>query len=297
MQKILMIVNPKAGKAKSKKYIENILINLRNSGCTVDLEITTPERNATKIIEEYNLKGKKLIVWGGDGTLNETLRGLKNSEQEAEIAFIPKGTTNDFGHSLNVSFDELAVSKHINNYIVKDIDMGTIDDEPFNYVVSFGLFSKASYQTSRKWKNRVGKPAYYINGFKELFDIKAKTHKIKMTVDGEVIEDEFIYGSVSNSRYMGGFPVFRKEIVNLNDGKFEVLLAKRPKNIFSTFALVIKMLTGNIKDEHITFIQGSKIEVEFPEEEVDLSIDGEYGGKRKKFKIINHQKKTKYLVP
>ena len=51
-----MIVNPKAGKAKSKKYIENILINLRNSGCTVDLEITTPERNATKIIEEYNLK-------------------------------------------------------------------------------------------------------------------------------------------------------------------------------------------------------------------------------------------------
>ena len=57
------------------------------------------------------------------------------------------------------------------------------------------------------------------------------------------------------------------------------------------------MLSGNIRDEHITFIQGSKIEVEFPEEEVDLSIDGEYGGKRKKFKIINHQKKTKYLVP
>ena len=50
MQKILMIVNPKAGKAKSKKYIENILINLKNTGHNVELEYTTPERNATKII-------------------------------------------------------------------------------------------------------------------------------------------------------------------------------------------------------------------------------------------------------
>ena len=65
MQKVLVIVNPKAGKAKSKKYIENILINLRNCGYNVDVEITTPERNAMKIIEEYKLEDEKIIVWGG----------------------------------------------------------------------------------------------------------------------------------------------------------------------------------------------------------------------------------------
>ena len=294
MQKILMIVNPKAGKAKSKKYIENILINFKNNGYKVELEFTTPERNAKHIIEEHKLENEELIIWGGDGTLNETLVGLKNSNQKADIAFIPMGTTNDFARSLKVSFDELAVSKNLKKYKVKEIDAGLIDDMPFNYVVSMGLFSKASYQTSRKWKNRVGKLAYYINGIKEFFNYK--THKLKITIGEKVIEDEFIYGSVSNSRYMGGFPIFRKKDIKLDDGQFEVILAKAPKFRLYTFIVVLKILTGALNDKHIQFFRTSELKVEAIDG-VDLSIDGEYGGNRKEFKIENHQKGTRFLVP
>lgn len=293
-EKILMIVNPKAGKAKSKKYIESILINLKNCGHNVEVEFTTPERNATKIIEEHKLEKEELIVWGGDGTLNETLVGLSKTNQNAEIAFIPMGTTNDFARSLKVSFDELAVSKNLDSYKVKEIDMGTIDDMPFNYVVSMGIFSKSSYLTSRKWKNRIGKAAYYLNGFKELFNYK--THKLKITAGDKVIEDEFIYGSVSNSKFMGGFPIFRKQDVKLDDGEFEVLLAKVPKNRIYTAIIALKILTGNINDKHIKFFKVSDLKVE-AENGIDLSIDGEYGGNRKEFTIKTHQKKTKYLVP
>ena len=211
------------------------------------------------------------------------------------MAFIPMGTTNDFGHSLNVPFDRLAVSRNLNNYKVKDVDMGTIDDNPFNYVVSMGLFSKASYNTSRKWKNRIGKAAYYLNGFKELFHYK--THKIKLIIDGEqVIESEYIYGSISNSKYMGGFPVYRKKDVKLDDGKFEVLLAKKPSNMLATVIVVIKILFGNLNDKHLTFTTASSVDIEAPNG-VDLSIDGEYGGNKKSFKIKINQKVTKYLVP
>jgi len=293
-QKILMIVNPKAGRAKSKKYIESILINLKNNGHDVELEYTTPKRNATAIIEEHQLEKEEVIVWGGDGTLNETLVGLEKTNQTAEIAFIPMGTTNDFARTLKVSFDELAVSKNLDTYQVKEIDMGTIDGVPFNYVVSMGLFSKASYKTSRKWKNRIGKLAYYLNGLKEFFNYK--THFLKVTIGDQVIEDEFIYGSISNSRYMGGFPVFRKKDIKLDDGEFEVILAKAPKFRLYTFIVVLKILTGGLNDKHIQFFKASDIKVEAPNG-VDLSIDGEYGGKRKAFHIQNLQKKTKYLVP
>lgn len=296
MQKILMIVNPKAGKAKSKKYIENILINLKKNGHDVELELTTPERNATKIIEEHKLEKEEIIVWGGDGTLNEALIGLDKTNQDAEIAFIPMGTTNDFARSLKVSFDELAVSKNFDSYHVKEIDMGKIDDMPFNYVVSMGLFSKASYQTSRKWKNRIGKAAYYLNGMKEL--LHYKTHRLKLTSSDETIsiEDDFLYGSISNSRYMGGFPIFRKQNIELDDGKFEVLLAKKPQNILATIIVVLKILTGNLKDKHIIFLRTSALKVEALNG-VDLSIDGEYGGNRQEFVIKNFQKATKYLIP
>lgn len=211
------------------------------------------------------------------------------------MAFIPMGTTNDFGHSLKVPFDKLAVSKNLNNYKVKEIDMGTIDDKPFNYVVSMGLFSKSSYKTSRKWKNRIGKAAYYLNGVKELFHYK--THKLKITIDGgKVIEGDYLYGSISNSRYMGGFPVFWKKDIQLDDGKFEVLLAKKPKTIINTTIVVIKILLGNLNDKHITYATASSLDIEAPEG-VELSIDGEYGGNVKSVKIKVNQKATKYLVP
>ena len=97
---------------------------------------------------------------------------------------------------------------------------------------------------------------------------------------------------------MGGFPIFKNADVKLDDGKFEVLLVKEPKHIYSTIALVLKILTGNLNDKHICHFKTSEIEIEIEEDNgIDLSIDGEYGGKRKKFKITNLQKNTKYLVP
>ncbi len=294
MQKILMIVNPKAGRAKSKKYVSDIVENLKRNGHEVELEYTTPDRNASQIIKEHKLEREELIVWGGDGTLNETLNGLSETNQDAIIAFIPMGTTNDFARSLKVSFNELDVSKNIDTYKLKEVDMGKIDEKPFNYVVSFGIFSKASYSTSRKWKNRVGKSAYYLNGIKELFNYK--THFIKITSEENNLEGEYLYGSVSNSKYMGGFPVFRKKEVLLDDGKFEVILAKKPKNPLATTLVVLKILTGNLNDKHISYFKTSNIKIDAPNG-IDLSIDGEYGGNRKEFLITNEFKKTKYLVP
>lgn len=291
---ILLIVNPKAGRAKSKKYIETILSYLKANDYDPDIEYTTVKRNATQIIKEKGVKGDKIIVWGGDGTLTETINGLEEIKKNPAIAFIPTGTTNDFARTLKVSFKELDVSKYINNYKVYQVDMGKIDNACFNYTVSMGIFSKSSYQTSRKWKNRVGKIAYYFNGFKELFTYK--TNKLKITTKDQTYEGDFLYAGVSNSKYIGGFPVFRKVDISLNDGKFEVIIARKPRNKFSTLILVIKMLTGFIKDKNIIFFKSSEIEIDAPQG-IDLSIDGEYGGNRKHFKITNIQKKTNYLIP
>jgi YegS/Rv2252/BmrU family lipid kinase len=295
MNKVLMIVNPRAGKAKSEKYICEIINNLKENNHEVILEYTTIERDAPQILEEHkDEEFDKIIVWGGDGTLTGTLEGLSKINQNPKIAFIPMGTTNDFARTLKVSFNELDVSKNIDHYKVQEVDMGKCDDDIFNYVVSMGLFSKASYQTSRKWKNRIGKAAYYLNGAKELFHYKS--HKLKITSKEKCIEEEVLYGSVSNSKYMGGFPIYRRENIELNDGKFEVLLVKEPKHLYSTIILVAKILTGNLKDKHISYFKTDEIEIEALDG-IDLSIDGEYGGKRTKFKITNISKQTKYLVP
>ncbi|MCI8310476.1 MAG: diacylglycerol kinase family lipid kinase [Clostridia bacterium] len=293
MNKVLLIINPKAGKAKSEKYVSKIINNLKENNYDVVLEYTTIEEDAPEIVAKYK-DIENIIVWGGDGTLLGALQGLSITNKKPKIAFIPMGTTNDFAKSLKISFDKLDVSKNLNSYEIKEVDLGKCDSDQFNYVVSMGLFSRASYKTSRKWKNRIGKAAYYINGIKELFNYK--TYKLKITSKEKNIEDDFLYGSVSNSKYMGGFPIYRKKDVELDDGKFEVLLVKEPKHLYSTIILIIKILTGNLEDKHICYFKTEEIEIESIDG-IDLSIDGEYGGKRKKFKISNLRKQTKYLVP
>lgn len=294
MYKILMIVNPKAGRAKPDKYVPKITQNFKNMNYEVDVKYTTIENNATNIVKIYNKDYDVLIVYGGDGTLNEAIQGLYDIQKKPYVGFIPFGTTNDFAKSLAVSLDKLNISKNINKYTLKKVDTGIISDNIFNYVVSFGMFSKTSYATSRKMKNKFGRIAYILNGIKEIFNYKI--YDLKIESDDVSLEGEFIYGSISNSKYIGGFNLFKKQEVKLDDGEFEALFVRKPKNSIEKFNLIIKILSGNLDDKNISYFKTSKIKLS-SSQPLELSIDGEYGGSRKEIEISNIKQNVEYILP
>ena len=84
-----------------------------------------------------------------------------------------------------------------------------------------------SYETSQDLKNILGHLAYVLEGAKRLLDIKS--YHMKVVTESGVIEDNFIYGMVTNSRSVGGFKNLTKD-VDMNDGLFEVTLIVQPKN-------------------------------------------------------------------
>ncbi len=292
--KILIIVNLKSGRGQIEKYINTIDNNLKEFNFDVRIEYTSKNKNATYIIKNYQDEYDVLIICGGDGTLNETIQGLYEIDKKVFVGFIPSGTTNDFARSLKVSFDKLDISKNINKYDSKQVDIGIFNKRVFNYVVTFGIFSKTSYETSVKLKNKIGRLAYFINGIKEIFNYK--TYRLKIYSDRNIIEDEFIFGSISNSEYIGGFNLFKKESIKLDDGKFEVILVKKPKNIFQTIRLVLKIMNGNLKDDNIYYFQTSELEIK-SFDKIEWSLDGEYGGNERKVKICNQEKYIKYIIP
>lgn len=294
MYKILMIVNPKAGRAKPDKYVPKITQNFKNMDYDVDVKYTTIENNATNIVKNYNKEYDVLIVYGGDGTLNEAIQGLYEIQKKPYVGFIPLGTTNDFAKSLAVSLDKLNISKNIEKYILKKVDTGIISNNIFNYVVSFGMFSKTSYATSRKMKNKFGRIAYILNGIKEVFNYKI--YDLKIESDDVSLEGEFIYGSISNSKYIGGFNLFKKQEVKLDDGEFEALFVRKPKNSIEKFNLIIKILSGNLEDKNISYFKTSKIKL-ISSQPLELSIDGEYGGSRKEIEISNIKQNVEYILP
>ena len=294
MFKVLIIVNPVAGKGKIKKYIPQIVENFEKSNFQVQVVYTSIEDDACNIINNYQEYCDVILVCGGDGTLNQVIQGICEIGKKVCVGFIPVGTMNDFAKSLNLSFDKLDISKRIYEYNSKKIDIGLIDNHIFNYVAAFGIFSKSSYKTSCKVKQKIGKLAYILSGIKDVFNYK--TYKVEIQTETEKIEDEIFYGSISNSKYIGGFNLFKNKLIDFNDGKYEAIFVRKPKNFFQTIKLIFKVLRGNLNDNNIYYFQSSSLKIKC-NEPIEWSIDGEYGGAKKEVAIHIQKQYIEYLIP
>ena len=120
---------------------------------------------------------------------------------------------------------------------------------------------------------------------KRLLDIKA--YHMKVTTENGVIEDNFIYGMVTNSRSVGGFKNLTKD-VDMNDGLFEVTLIVQPKNPLEMQEIVRNLLNMEDNSDLIYSFKARKLTVE-AEEEVAWTLDGEYGGSPRLVEIENLQ--------
>lgn len=270
--KILIVANPVAGKGKVKKDVRIIKKNFEDSGCQVLIRYTTKNVNAEEIVKT-EIDDKDIVVAvGGDGTLNEVVNGVTKSKKKVRVGFIPLGTTNDFARTLKVPTNKYKLSQNIDKAKNIECDTGFFNGKCFNYVSAFGVFAQTSCSTDRKEKNRFGRLAYLRKGTEDFFKINESYH-LKIITDNEVIEDDFEYGSISNSKYMGGFQLFKEDEVEVNDGKFEVLLIKKTKNKAALLGTYAKLIM-QIRDENVIYLRTSKLNIETTEK-IKWSLDGE----------------------
>ena len=128
-------------------------------------------------------------------------------------------------------------------------DIGRFNDDVFVYIAAFGLFTDVSYQTKQNVKNVLGHLAYVLEGVKRLYNIPS--YHVKVTYDDQVIEENFVYGMVTNSRSVGGFRNIIGKHVVFDDGEFEVTLIKSPKNALELQEIIAALLIEQIDTKHI----------------------------------------------
>ena len=212
---------------------------------------------------------------GGDGTIDEVVTGMMKRQEKNPIGYIPTGTTNDFANSLHIPRNLLGAADNAVNGVVFPCDVGKFNDGTFVYIAAFGLFTDVSYETKQGMKNVLGHLAYVLEGTKRLFNVPS--YRIRVTHDDEVIEDEFIYGMVTNSRSVGGFRNMVGKQVVFDDGLFEVTLIKTPKNPIALQEIIAALLIEQVDTKHMYSFKTGKIEFESLEE-ISWTLDGEYGG-------------------
>lgn len=299
MKKLLFVYNPRAGKEMLKSRLSDVLDIFVKAGYEVTVHPTQAYRDAYYQIKEYEVGKYDLIACsGGDGTIDEVATGMMKRREMGKdvvpVGYIPAGTTNDFAKSLHIPRKPLAAADNAVKGVPFPCDIGKFNDSVFVYIAAFGIFTDVSYETDQAVKNVLGHMAYILEGAKRIFNIPS--YKIKVEHDGEVIEDEFIFGMVTNSRSVGGFSNMVGKNIVFDDGLFEVTLIKTPKNPIALQEIIAALLIEQVDTKHMYTFKTKKITFDSVEE-IPWTLDGEFGGEQDYVEIENVQKAMEIMVP
>lgn len=273
MKKMLFIMNPFAGVKRANRHLADILLTFTQAGYEVITHMTLGRGDATAVAREKGKDVDLVVCCGGDGTLNETITGLLSAGADTPIGYIPAGSTNDFASSLKLPTNILKAAQTIVEGEPVSYDVGRFGGRYFSYVASFGAFTRASYATSQNVKNALGHLAYLLSGIKELAYIRSR--RLRFTLDdGRVLEDEYIFGAISNSTSVAGILTLSEDLVDMNDGVFELLLVRKPENLLELNDCVLALTTQDYHTPMLTFTSARSVEIEAPED-MDWTLDGE----------------------
>jgi diacylglycerol kinase (ATP) len=295
MKHLLFIVNPQSGKGKIKNHLLPVVDIFVKGGYEVTVYPTQSKLDAYHKITKDAAQYQLVVVSGGDGTINEVVCGMMNLSPKKRplLGYIPAGSTNDYAASLGIPKNMLRAAKSIMEGREFACDVGSFNHQYFNYVAAFGAFTDVAYETPQQNKNMLGHMAYILEGMKRLPNLQSYPMTVKY--DGHVIEDEFIFGMVSNTTSVGGIKSSHKEDIQLNDGIFEVVLIKMPANLIEFQQTLAGIMRREWSGEQYYMLKTSEIEF-FSESPVRWTLDGEFGGSYRKAEVCNLESAVTYLI-
>ena len=286
-KKLLFVFNPKSGMGLIKNHLLEIVDAMVKAGYDPTVYPTQARGDAIRKVKEDGANYDRIVCSGGDGTIDEVVTGMREANLHIPLGYIPAGSTNDFARTLGIPSDmikaaHIAVGDH-----VFPCDVGQFNDDTFIYIVGFGLFTEISYDTPQELKNALGHAAYILSAAKSLAAIPS--YLMQIEANGEIIQDRFIYGMITNSLSVGGFKGITGKDVQLDDGEFEVTLIKSPTNPLELNE-IIGYLTGIIHETKMVYaFKTNHIQVR-SRSSVAWTVDGENGGEHWSVNIKNHHR-------
>ena len=285
----MLVVNPAAGKRNGEKYLSSVCARLQQQGWIVTVFTTFGRGDGYGYVSEYGKDYDRVVAMGGDGTMNEVVSGVLGAGLDVPVGYVPAGSTNDFATTHGLPSDPEKAAEVAGGDSVKSIDTGTFADRFICNHGACGPLANVVNAAPQEVKNIMGYGAYILEGAKDVTTFKS-VH-VKFTLDtGEVLEGDFIYGAFLNTTYLGGgLANLPKEGFAVDDGRYELVLMKKPNDLYETGELFSDMLTLNFDDTYLFYRHVRRCTVEFAPD-TQWSLDGEtyVGGSRAEFRVLDN---------
>ncbi len=295
MEQLLLIYNPTSGTGRAATRLSEIVDVCTKAGWLVTAYPTQLKGDATRIARELGGQYGRVICMGGDGTLSEVAAGLMELEGPPPLGYIPFGSTNDCATTLRLPRSHRQAARvAAATGVPVPADMGLLNGHPFVYVAAFGAFTKVAYDTPQDLKHSLGHLAYILEGIASLPTISP--YHLRVEYDGQVLEDDFFFGMVSNTLSIGGMKPPNADQVVLDDGLFEVTLVKKPvslADVANGFQALINLAPAEGTGALVQF-QARRL-VFTADHPLPWTIDGEFGGQQSVNEVVNCQRALRVI--
>lgn len=275
-QKVLLFYNPNSGNGMFKNNLDGIIERFQNSGFQV-----VPVRAAKGVAIQQALAEmdqsmyRQIVVAGGDGTINICVNAMIRNNIDLPLAVFPTGTANDFAGYFDLPKDIEGMIDVAMGDKFTYADVGKCNDRYFINVAALGSLVDVSQKTDPNLKNTLGVFAYYLKGASEV--VKLRALPVKLTTDGNVIEEEMYFMLVMNGMSAGGFKKL-SPTSDIQDGKLNVILFRKMP-IIELVPLLFGVISGNYLDnKNILSFETDNLIIE-SEEDISTDVDGEHGEK------------------
>ena len=269
MKKAMLIINPTSGGEKALDYKEKLENKAKEYFEYVETKITEKVKDATAFAEEAS-KGnyEAVIVFGGDGTVNEVISGIAEKDYIPKLGIIPGGTGNLITKLLEISQDIDEAIDQLDFNKTNLIDIGKANNSYFGYIFSVGSLPEAIHNVEIEDKTKYGVLAYAINTIKSV--IKDEVFNIKIETENGSYEGEASQVLVLLSNYYADKKIFEEN----KDGYANILILKNA-SIISKLSLIPDLLKGDIvENDNIEYIKAKDITIS-SDTKLESDIDGD----------------------
>ena len=286
-RRLLLIINPAAGRGAYKKDFAEALKILADGGYISTVCFTAGAGDATQLAQSLGADHDLLACVGGDGTLSEVMAGLMQLQDPPPLGYIPMGTSNDVATTLDIPKNNpIAAVRRILDGTPHPYDVGGFGEKDFfAYIAAFGAFTEVSYVTPQDQKKLLGHLAYVLQGAALL--PKIEVYPTRVEYDGGVVEANLVYGSMSNSTSVAGIIRLPEEMVSLGDGMSELVLVRDPVTIDAYTDLTSAVLSRRFDSDYLVILHTRHAKFTF-DKPVAWTRDGESGGQYREIELCNY---------
>jgi YegS/Rv2252/BmrU family lipid kinase len=219
-KKICFIVNPISGIGRQKVIERLIDEQLDRTIFEYEIAYTKAAKHAIELAKDAASRKTDIVVAvGGDGSVNETAKGLVNTD--SAMAIIPTGSGNGLARHLNIPLDLKKAMQVINRCKEQKVDTIQLNDETFVNVAGIGFDAHIGWEFARFGKRGFSS---YVKVIMREFP-KYKAQDFELTIDGKTVTQNAYLISFANGSQWGN-NAYIAPTADISDGIMDIAILR-----------------------------------------------------------------------